>query len=151
MKYVWFFSIIACLVACSSQQPTSQAQDGMAASGEPLGDPTAETVWRLVQMGPVGALQEVQAEFTLIFDEATQRLAGKAGCNQYFAGYTLQSDALVVSAPGATKKFCHTPENIMALESSFLQYLAEAEHLADEGTELVLTCKGGNLLVFIRQ
>ena len=50
----------------------------------------------------VGVLEGT--EITLNFDETD--LYGNAGCNNYFAGYTVKGKHIIVDPPGATMMFC---------------------------------------------
>ena len=65
-------------------------------------------------------------DITLSFDEAD--LNGNAGCNNYFAGYTVKGKHIIVDPPGATMMFCGEPEGVMEQEAAYLAALAVRRH-----------------------
>lgn len=72
-------------------------------------DPLARHRWVVVAIGerqfPVGAGGQ---PLTMTFDEATHRLSGFAGCNQYNASYTQRGDSLSIGPAIATQMACAT-------------------------------------------
>ena len=53
------------------------------------------------------------------------RAYGNAGCNHWFAGYTLEGDKLSFSAAGSTRKMC--AEALMEQEARFLDSLSKVQ------------------------
>jgi len=56
---------------------------------------------------------------------ADGRAHGHAGCNHWFAGYTLKDDAVRFETPGSTRKMCAPA--LMEQEQRFLAALAEVQ------------------------
>jgi heat shock protein HslJ len=98
-------------------------------------DALAGTEWVLRSWGrdePAPASPEVTAKFDGL------RLAGSAGCNNYFAQLAA-GDApgdLEVGSPGATRKMC--PEAEMAVETRFLEQLAGVTQIRFVAGQLAL-------------
>jgi heat shock protein HslJ len=82
----------------------------------------------------VGVLEG--AEITLNFDETD--LNGNAGCNNYFAGYAVKGQHILIDPPGATSMFCETPEGVMEQEAAYLAALESAATFRIEGDQLWL-------------
>ncbi|WP_341503744.1 META domain-containing protein [Gallaecimonas sp. GXIMD4217] len=73
--------------------------------------------------------------------QADGRLAGRSGCNNYFAGYQLGEDnSLAVSQIGSTRKACMGP--IMSAEYRYLERLNKAEKVETRGDSLMLYSQG---------
>jgi heat shock protein HslJ len=77
-------------------------------------------------------------------------VTGSAGCNRYFAGYTLNGTSLRFGPAGSTKMFCHDPAGIMAQEQSYLARLGAVESYGIEGNSLVLRDGSGSLVLSFR-
>ena len=104
------------------------AQDGTAA--------LEGTDWQLTQLATDGVLAPVADGVTptmLLEDGAA---SGSAGCNQWFATYTLDGDSLSFAAPGTTLMLC--PEPAASVETAFLADLALVDAWAIDGTTLTL-------------
>ena len=56
---------------------------------------------------------------------ADGRAHGHAGCNHWFAGYTLKDDAVRFETPGSTRKMC--APSLMEQEQRFLAALTEVQ------------------------
>ena len=61
------------------------------------------------------------------------RAYGNAGCNHWFASYTLEGDKLSFSAPGSTRKMCAPA--LMEQEARFLASLSTVERWDFSATE----------------
>lgn len=59
-------------------------------------------------------------EITAVFE--SNRVAGSAGCNNYFAEYQVDGSALTMGVIGATNMFCD-PDSLMLQEASYLAAL----------------------------
>jgi heat shock protein HslJ/uncharacterized protein YraI len=97
------------------------------------------TAWSVVHYNNgreavVGLLEGT--EITLNFDEID--LNGSAGCNNYFAGYEVQNDNMLVDPPGSTSMFCETPQGVMEQEAAYLTALETAATWRVEGDQLWL-------------
>jgi heat shock protein HslJ len=99
----------------------------------------AGPVWvlsRLEQDKPLAA----QPEITLVFDG--NRISGKSACNRYFASVKPASglpDEIIVSGIGSTRMAC--PEEVMALETRYLEALADVSRFGFMAGKLALTWK----------
>ena len=113
--------------------------------------PLEGTAWTLTEIRddagnlvPVIAGTEVTAEFS-----ADGRVTGFAGCNRYFAAYSLIGSSIAITDAGSTMMFCGDPEGLMVQESRFLGQLTSATAFRIEGTTLTLLGDGARpLLVF---
>jgi heat shock protein HslJ len=112
--------------------------------------PLAKTTWVLRGYGAKRQLTPVlpATEVTVVFDPAQGRLAGSAGCNQYFAAVKIDGDRLTLAPIGATKKFCGEPPGVMNQEGKFLALLQKAERFKIRGNRLTLFSAGRQLLRF---
>ncbi len=81
--------------------------------------------------------REVTAEFT-----ADGQVAGNAGCNQYFASYTLDGEALTIGQAGSTMMACE-PTEVMDQETQFLAALTTAAGWRMEGEQLLILDANG--------
>jgi heat shock protein HslJ len=122
----------------------------LAGTAAPSAAPLAKTTWVLKRYGEKSRLTPVlpTTEVTVVFDPAQGRLAGSAGCNQYFASVKIDGDKLVLTPIGATKKFCGEPSGVMNQEAKFLALLQKAERYRIRGDRLTLFSAGGQLLRF---
>ncbi|RFF33033.1 META domain-containing protein [Wenzhouxiangella sediminis] len=125
-----------------------QFEDGRlgGCGGKPLDLLTAST-WRVVQLAedPVpDAIEDgEEVEISLQFDD-DGRVAGRAACNRYTAGYELSGEGLSVGPAAATKMACREP--LMSLEKRFLDLLAGVQRfdIGDRG-ELILVGPQGRI------
>lgn len=85
--------------------------------------------------------REVTAEFG-----ADGRVGGNAGCNSYFAGYTVDGDALTISQAGSTMMACDPPE-VMQQEADFLAALQSAATFSIDGEQLLIANAGGETVL----
>jgi heat shock protein HslJ len=114
-----------------------------AADPEPI--ELAGTEWVLVSVGGAdmpSADVPADIEITARFDE--ERVAGVAGCNNYFAGYEVDGDGLTISKMGMTMMMC--PEHVMEWEMAFTSALGSAESYRIDGDTLEITYVGGSLI-----
>jgi heat shock protein HslJ len=91
--------------------------------------------WRLVSIDGRPALATVRV--TAIFESEANRVAGSAGCNQYFGSATAKGETLAVGGLGSTKMFCPA-DGVMPQESAYLDALGKATTYRVTGTQLQL-------------
>lgn len=91
--------------------------------------------WRLVSIDGHPALAGVRV--TAIFEDEADRVAGSAGCNQYFGSAAVKGERLEVGGLGSTKMFC-TTDGVMPQEGAYLDALGKATAYRLTGTELQL-------------
>ena len=82
---------------------------------------------------------------TLAFD--TNRVYGFSGVNRYFGGYTISNDNIIqIGALGST--MMAGPEENMKAEQDFTKLLSEASNISLYVTNLEITTKSGEKLIF---
>jgi heat shock protein HslJ len=88
--------------------------------------------------------REVTAEFGL----EPGRMGGNAGCNSYFAGYTVDGANLTISEAGSTMMACE-PAEVMQQEAEFLAALGSAATFTIDGDQLqIANAEGATALTF---
>jgi heat shock protein HslJ len=75
------------------------------------------------------------------------RVTGDAGCNQYFATYKLDGQAMSIGMAAATRKFCAEPEGLMQQEALYLAALKSTGTFRLNGDRLELRAADGALAV----
>ncbi|MGP0174520.1 META domain-containing protein [Pseudomonas sp. NCHU5208] len=71
----------------------------------------------------IGARPLIDRSHLTITFAADGRAHGNAGCNHWFAGYSLQDDAIRFDTPGSTRKLCAPA--LMEQERRFLDALSQ--------------------------
>lgn len=82
---------------------------------------------------------------------ADGRVTGHAGCNRYFAPYTLAGEALTIGSAGATRMACAEPPGLMQQETLYLAALASVATWRIDGDKLELRTAQGALAVSLRR
>jgi heat shock protein HslJ len=104
------------------------------------------TTWRLTSIDGQPALAGVRV--TAVFASDDDRVAGSAGCNQYFGRAAVQGERIEVGGLGSTKMFC-TTDGVMPQEAAYLSALAQATAYRVAGRQLQLGPTSGAVsLVF---
>jgi len=76
-------------------------------------------------------------------------VTGSAGCNRYFATYTVKEYALSITTPGLTKMHCPAP-GVMNQEIAFVSLLPQASAIRIHGSDLnIYDNTGQPILVFM--
>ena len=102
-------------------------------------DPDLLGSWKVIRMD---GMDEVAINPTFEFMEEENRMAGFAGCNNYFATYALNGQELKIGAAGSTRKMCQD----MSVEDLFLKHLQEVARYKIEKSELHLFDANDKLL-----
>ena len=89
------------------------------------------------------------SNITLNFAEG--QLNGFAGCNTYFAAYTLDGAFLTVEAVAATEMACLELAGVMEQEQHYLGFLKDVTIYRIYGRQLWLETDDGRALVFTAQ
>ena len=107
------------------------------------------TTWVLESYGELGNLQAVLqgTEITAVFDSIEGQVSGSAGCNTYFADYTIDNNNLSILQIAYTEMYCLEPEGVMEQEQQYLEALQAAESFEIENGRLQINC-GAQLLVY---
>jgi heat shock protein HslJ len=108
-----------------------------------------QTRWVLVAYGQPGAEQDVLegTQITANFDE-DGRVSGSAGCNQYFAAYTIAGKELTIAQLAFTEMACLEPTGVMEQEQAFLAALQGVHQFDIVDGQLQLQTTDGQLLTF---
>jgi heat shock protein HslJ len=115
----------------------------------PAPEPLVGTNWTLDSFHTADAVSSVIAGTTItaVFGE-DGNVVGSAGCNRYFASYTVTGTSISISSAGSTKMYCTGP-GIMQQESSYLASLSRTSTFTINGNRLSLAdAKGTTLLSF---
>lgn len=78
------------------------------------------------------------------------KVTGSAGCNRYFADYTLNGTSLRFGPAGATKMYCHDPAGVMQQEQDYLAALGAVGSYRIEGSRLTLLDGAGSMVLSFR-
>lgn len=112
----------------------------------------AGTSWEVVnynngRQAVVGLLPDT--EITANFGE--KDVAGNAGCNEYFAGYTVDGDAIKFGTIGMTFRFCPEPPAVMDQEYEYLAALKSAATYSIEGDQLWMRTAADEIAVIMQR
>jgi len=113
----------------------------------PAPKPLAGTTWTLDSISTADAVSSVVAGTTItaVFD-GNGSVTGSAGCNRYFASYTVTGNSLSIGGTGSTKMHCTGP-GVMQQESTYLASLGRAAGFTITGNRLSLTDANGIALL----
>ncbi|MBG0846872.1 META domain-containing protein [Pseudomonas chengduensis] len=98
--------LTATLVGCASDAPQLETE-------------------RSYQVEWIGEHPLIDRSHLTVTFAADGRAHGHAGCNHWFAGYTLKDDAVRFETPGSTRKMC--APSLMEQEQRFLAALEEVQ------------------------
>ena len=76
---------------------------------------------------------------------------GNAGCNDYFATYTLDGNAVTISQPGTTFRLCDAPAGVMEQEAEFLAALTSSATFSIRGDILESRTAGDQMAVVMKR
>ena len=110
-----------------------------------------DTAWDVVNYNNgreavVGML--VDTEVTAYFD-AEGMVTGNAGCNQYFAEYSADGNAIAIGMPGVSMRFCPEPEGVMDQETEYLAALQSAATYSIRGDMLEMRTAADQMAVLM--
>jgi len=111
-----------------------------------------DTTWVLESHGEKGNLRAVleDTEITIAFKSAEGKFGGSGGCNNYFGGYGINENELIIKPPiGSTMMAC--PEQIMDQEQEYLKLLETTETFKIQNDELVISCSDNRGMVFVKE
>lgn len=137
-----FLLLLAILVSGCTYLPDPPRAAGVEA---PATATLSETSWTLLQYGPVDAPIQPLDQTTISAQFTTDQIRGAAGCNNYFAGYTVNGTGNFQTGPaGSTMMACEPA--VMDQEMRFLTALGSAQSLRVEGDRLIIGYPDGELL-----
>lgn len=163
------FVMVAALVAAVACAPTGGEPEAAADPTQPAATDSAATNadeekatdmeeselegmrWVLVSyLNAAGETVDALAdrEVTAEFGIEAGRMGGNAGCNTYFAGYTVDGANLTISEAGSTMMACE-PVEVMQQEAEFLAALGSAATFVIDGDRLqIANAAGATALTF---
>ena len=89
-------------------------------------------------------------EITAEFDQEGQ-LTGNAGCNNYFASFETDGDAISIGPAGSTRMACSEPEGVMEQEQQYLAALEMADSYKIDGMNMEMRTAEGALVANFRR
>ena len=109
------------------------------------------TRWTLTDYVPDGISRHILDGSTVTLDFTSDgKITGSAGCNNYFADYTLKGTAITIGQAGSTEMYCTAP-GVMEQESAYLATLSRAASVSAGNDRLVFTdAKGTAILSFTK-
>jgi len=76
-------------------------------------------------------------------------VSGNAGCNNYFASYSVADDVIEIGQPGATFMFCEEPTGVMEQEGAYLAALQSAATYRIDGEMLEMRTAADQIAVMM--
>jgi heat shock protein HslJ len=146
--------VLGAFLLVGAMSGTTLANDGPGA--DPLIDPNPNasaaaptlegTEWLLVKAQLSGAYADIPAEVDATLLMADGQAGGSGGCNQWFAGYTLDGQGLAFGDVGSTLMMCTGPGG--DIETFYLADLGSVTTWEIAGTTLTLSGEAGPVLAF---
>ena len=142
-------AVTACSSASSTPAPTPTPMPTSAPSSAPL--ELAGTSWSLIEYAsPSGEIFTVPAAVTPTAEFTADTMSGRAGCNTFNAGYTLDGDNFTLTGISSTMMACEGP--VATVETAYLQALAVLDKAAmlDDGRLQLWDAEGKTTLVYVK-
>jgi heat shock protein HslJ len=113
----------------------------------PEPEPLVGTTWTLDSFYTADTVSSVIAGTTItaVFDK-DGKVTGSAGCNRYFASYTVTGTSMSMGSAGSTAMYCTSP-GVGQQESTYLASLGRAATFTITGDRLSLADKEGTTLL----
>jgi putative lipoprotein len=111
-----------------------------------------DTAWVLEAYGNKESFkgQIENTEITIEFKSAEGNFGGSGGCNNYFGGYEINKNELIIKSPiGSTMMAC--PEPIMEQEQEYFKLLETTETYQIQNGKLIISCSDNKGLVFVKK
>ena len=142
-------AVAACGSASSTPTPAPTTAPTPAPSAAPL--ELAGTSWSLIEYAaPSGEIFTVPAAVTPTAEFTADTMSGRAGCNTFTAGYTLDGDNFTLTGISSTLMACEGP--VATVETAYLQALAVLDKAAllDDGRLQLWDAEGKTTLVYVQ-
>jgi len=107
-------------------------------------DPLEGTNWQLIFYRKTTVIDDTH--ITTNFENG--EITGSAGCNSYFGAYQVDGQDLTIGQLGMTEMYCMEPEGLMEQESTYLEYLADAQSYEITDGRLIIFLSGQETLTF---
>lgn len=112
----------------------------------------AGTSWEVVNYNNGRqAVVSLLADTEISADFGENEISGDAGCNQYFAGYSVNGNAIDIGIPARTFRFCTEPEGVMDQETEYLLALESAATYSIEGDQLWMRTAADEIAVIMKR
>lgn len=142
MRWILMLSLIIGAAGCAANEGNMKPVD----KEKPLTSMPTDTRWRLVSSDIDGLQGEGIDVVRLQVEQGT--LKGEGGCNQFFAGYSMDGAGVISMQPVvSTKRACADPAR-NAVEQSLLAALRDLQSAGMRGEQLVLHTASRGQLVF---
>ncbi len=109
------------------------------------------TSWEVtaINNGNSGVVSTASDTYVSLMFKDDGTVKGSAGCNDYSGSYTYDPENLTIEIGplASTKKYCATPENMMAQEQNFLMALQKAKTYKIQIGKLELRDENGSLQI----
>jgi heat shock protein HslJ len=117
----------------------------------PPGPALDGTRWTLADYAPDGTSRQILNGTTVTLEFGQDgKITGSAGCNHYFADYTLKGTAITIGQAGSTEMYCTAP-GVMEQESAYLAVLNRAASVTATNDRLIFTdATGAAILSFTK-
>ncbi|MCD6287019.1 MAG: META domain-containing protein [Anaerolineae bacterium] len=107
------------------------------------------TVWHLTGYNTGNAISSLILDTEITATLTDGQIEGSAGCNGYFASYTLDGPHIEMGPVANTEMYCMEPEGVMDQEMDYLVALATAAmYDIDRDTLTILNAEGMRLLTY---
>lgn len=139
--------IMLALLACFGVLAADTAFAGGAGGTEGLAGPE----WRVVEIRyEDGKMRETlpNTDVSATFSD-NGNMSGSAGCNRYFAAYSVSGKSIKIGPAGATRKMCAWPQGIMDQEAAFLSALESVAGFRVYGERAALLDSRGEVVLVL--
>ena len=116
----------------------------LVACGGTSGDPLNGSTWKLYSIGKYSPI--AGSKITIRFEDG--QASGNSGCNSYGGEYQVNGDKINFQELETTLMACMDPA-VMGQETTFMQFLGEAQRIEIVGGQLQIFRSDGEALTFI--
>ena len=116
----------------------------LVACGGTSGDPLNGSTWKLYSIGKYSPI--AGSKITIRFEDG--QASGNSGCNSYGGEYQVNGDKINFQELESTLMACMDPA-VMGQETTFMQFLGEAQRIEIVGGQLQIFRSDGEALTFI--
>lgn len=110
------------------------------------GDSLNGTTWELYSIGRYSPI--TGSKITIHFEEGLA--SGSSGCNSYGGAYRVDGNKINFQELESTLMACIDPSGVMEQESTYLNFLGEANRLEIDGGKMQIFRSDGQGLIFVR-
>ena len=142
MRWMLMLSLVIAAAACAANEGSMKSTE----QEKHLSAMPSDTRWRLVSSDIEGLQGERIDVVRLQVEQDT--LKGEGGCNQFFAGYHMDTDGVISMQPVVSSKRACADAARNAVEQSLLAALRDLQTAGMRGEQLVLHTASGGHLVF---